>query len=97
MSAQDSQHAMILPPRRCDVRVYDFGEQAVLHHAARGDLTLLNKTAAAVWRRCDGSATVPAIARELVTNYEVDEHLAQDHVEQLVSRFARAGLLAEGG
>jgi PqqD family protein of HPr-rel-A system len=97
MRAQDDHVAVILPPRRCDVQVYDFGDQAVLHDAARGDLTLLNRTAAAVWRRCDGSATVPAIAEELVRDYEVDADLAQDHVEQLVSRFARSGLFAEGG
>ena len=85
----------MLPPGRPGVQLYDFGEEAVLHDQSRGELTLLNRTAAAVWRRCDGSTAAAEIANELVRDYQVKPALAHDHVEQLVSRFARAGLLAE--
>ncbi len=92
----DANHDAVLPPRRRDVRVYEFDGESVLHDVHSGHIQLLNRTALTVLQRCDGRATVPLIAGELTREYDVDPETARDHVEQLVALFAGAGLLEEG-
>jgi hypothetical protein len=91
-----TDYGVMLPPRRTDVRVYDFGGETVLRDPKFGSMNLLNETASAVWRCCDGAATISGIADHLAKEFEVDQATARDHVEEVISWFAKAGLFAEG-
>ena len=86
-----------VPPRRKDVCEHELDGEAVLFDPKARNTYLLNGTALAVWRRCDGRATTQQIADEQSTAYEVQLEAARDHVEQLVALFADSGLLDLAG
>lgn len=47
----------ILPRRRSDVSVIDYGQQTVLYDAQKNKVHALNSTAMRIWRYCDDVTT----------------------------------------
>ena len=84
------------PPRRTDVREYRLDGEAILVDPTTSRTYLLNQTAFAVWRRCDGRATTWQIAQEQTNTCQVKFEVAFDHVEQVVTWFAASQLLDSG-
>ncbi len=91
-----SPDALVPPARRSEVVERELDGEAVLFDPRTGDTYQLNRTALAVWRRCDGVTETREIAAEQCENFEVDFETALDHVEQLVALFTESGLLESG-
>lgn len=85
------------PPRRKDIVEEELDGELILFDPQGGDTYRLNRTAVAVWRRCNGRATTREIAERLTHVYEVEFETAHDHVEQLVTRFGQSRLLDLSG
>lgn len=81
------------PLRRNDVRDYQIDGEAVLFDPKTHKILLLNQTALAVFRRCDGQTTMRQVAESLTYSFNVTFDSALDHVEQLVTLFADSSLL----
>lgn len=84
---------MIAPSRRRDFRENEMDGEALLIDPVTGKTHLLNRTALAVWRRCDGRLTTSELARFQMEAFDVPFKKAVDDVEQLVSLFAATDLL----
>jgi hypothetical protein len=84
------------PRRRSHVEERRAGEDLVLYDPAGGRLHVLNATAAAIWRLCDGSLPAPAIAGRFSTDFRVDP--GQDppgDARLLLRSLFEAGLIEE--
>jgi PqqD family protein of HPr-rel-A system len=88
--------SILAPAGRQDVVQETLDGEAVLFDRRTGDMHRLNKTALAVWNRCDGYTTMRRIADQLAEQFEVEFDVALDDVEQLVTLLAEAGLLNVG-
>ena len=87
------QEAFVVPPRRSDVREHQIDGEAVLFDPKTHEMYLLNPTALAVFRRCDGQTTMCQVAESLTKTHQVAFDSALDHVGQLVALFAASQLL----
>lgn len=85
--------APIVPASRFDVRVEVVGDEAVVYDGKSTNTFHFNPPALSVWRQCDGKTTTEEMAQRQTACFDVDEKTALDHVEQLVAKFAEAGLL----
>jgi hypothetical protein len=85
-----------LPRRRANVEERNAGSELVLYDPAGGRLHVLNETAAAVWRMCDGSLPAPLLAGRLSSEFEVkhDQDPVAD-VQRLLSSMFEAGLIED--
>lgn len=63
---------------------------------AGGQIHVLNPTAAEIWRRCDGSVSVEALAIELAAEYSVPVNVVIEDVSVGVSGLLGRGLVAIG-
>ena len=79
------------PERRSDVEWIELDGEAVLYDPATYTLHLLNAAAAAVWARCDGTATATDISRVLSDIYS-DPTVVPD-VHAAIRYLRRANLL----
>ena len=86
----------VVPSRRSDVDEHVVDEEGILLDPTTARTLQLNRTALAVWRRCNGKATTVEIAQSQSEVFDVDIETALDDVEQLIAMFAEAGLLESG-
>ena len=86
----------VKPFRRDHLHVEELDGKAVLFDPKTHNMYLLNQTALAVFRRCDGRTTTRQLAESLTKTYRVAFEAALDHVEQLVALFAASQLLDLG-
>jgi hypothetical protein len=82
----------VLPRRRRDIEQQQLKDEAILFDPETGNSYMLNETALAVWRLCDGCSTSYEAAREQSDACDVDFATVLDHVEQVVALFADNGL-----
>jgi len=85
-----------IPARRTELRDYQMDGEAVLFDPKTQKMYLLNQTALAVFRRCDGQTTMRQVAESLAETYHVAFENALDHTEQLIALFAHSQLLDLG-
>lgn len=85
-----------MPFRRNDIRDYQIDGEAVLFDPQTHKILLLNKTALAVFRRCDGQTTICQVAESLTNSYNVAFDKALNQVEQVIGLFAASSLLDLG-
>lgn len=88
---------MVVPPRRRDLRENELEGEVLLVDSVTGKTHHLNRTALAVWQRCDGHETTRGLAKCQMKTFDVPFEKALDDVEQLVSLFAASDLLILGG
>ena len=91
-----SQSVNVVPRRRRGVRECRLDGQALLVDPGTGNTYQLNRTASAVWHRCDGRTTTRQIAQEQADARQVELEAVLDHVGQLVALLAEAQLLEVG-
>jgi PqqD family protein of HPr-rel-A system len=67
-----NQHASPAPPPRSrpELQVKPVGDDLVVYDPRARQVHLLNGTAAAIFRMCDGRSSAAAIAEELARRYE---------------------------
>ena len=84
---------LILPRRRADIEQQQLQNEAILYDPSTRASYMLNETALAVWRHCDGRASTYEVAQEQSDACDVDFATVLDHVEQVIALFAENGLL----
>ena len=84
------------PCRSAHVEERAAGGDLVLFDPIGGRLHVLNPTAAAIWRLCDGSRSADEIAEMLGTEFQLDpEHDPGADVEVLLGTFRDASLITD--
>jgi hypothetical protein len=83
----------VFPRRRQDIEQQQLENEAILFDPATGNSYMLNETALAVWRRCDGCSTSYEAAQDQSDACDIDFATVLDDVEQVVALFAENGLL----
>lgn len=71
-------------------------EHVGLYHEQRGELVLLNETAAAVWECCDGRTDVATIVAELADRYSAPAQIIGEEVRSTLGKLAELGLVDDG-
>ena len=87
---------IIAPNRRRDLAEEDLDQETIVTDPKGSCIHKLNAIAMGVWRMCDERRSTRTIAEWLTDVYEVDLEDAMDYVDQLIARFAEAGLLESG-
>jgi hypothetical protein len=88
------------PRRRDGAAAVELDDNVALYDEVGQLLIMLNSSAAAVWRSCDGSATVDDIALELARACHADADVARaigGDVRLTVCKLAELGLVEEAG
>jgi hypothetical protein len=94
-AAWSAVRELIAPRPGPGVQACELDGEAVLFNPQTQTMHMLNATAWAVWRRCDGRTTIGELAASLAGEYALDPETARDHVEQLVTCFGEARLFVE--
>ena len=81
------------PRARGDSAVVDVDGDAVVLDPD-GLIHLLNPTAAAVWRLCDGAHDVADIVTELASRYRAPGETVEADVQRVLNEFCDIGLVA---
>lgn len=80
--------------RTDDLTVDELPDETLVYDLKRHKAHCLNRTAAAVWRHCDGDTTPSQIARRLETELEIPKN--EQIVRFALDRLDKARLLVEG-
>jgi len=81
------------PMRRCDVQSRTIDDEVLIYDEKRGATFRLNATAGFIWQCCDGVQTADAIAKALVSIWQVSSDRARDDVEQALKELADQRLI----
>ncbi len=85
-----------IPARRSELHDYEIDGEAVIFDTRTHGMYLLNQTALAVFRNCDGRTTMRQVAESLSETYDVAPEDALAHVEHIVAMFSHSRLLDLG-
>ena len=88
-----TERTLVPPPGREDLLAEELDGELVLSDPRNGHVYRLNRTAAGVWRLCDGRRSTTAMAECLTDSYDVSLSTALDHVEQLTALFGESHLI----
>ncbi|MFQ5463162.1 MAG: PqqD family protein [Phycisphaerae bacterium] len=83
------------PHRRLDLVQHELDGEALIFDPQSKDTHRLNETALFVWRLCDGTNDLSAMAKALAHRYDVDERSAARHVQRLCVELDGLGLLQD--
>jgi PqqD family protein of HPr-rel-A system len=83
----------VYPRRSSAVTESELDDELVLYDGASQQVHVLNHSAAAIWRLCDGTRTPAAIARDVARHYGVSVRLVRQDVYALLERFAQSGIV----
>lgn len=73
----------------------EMGADLSLYHPGREEVTLLNETAADVWRLLDGETPLGDIVELLAAAYRTRPDLIAPEVSETIDRLIEAGLVEE--
>ncbi|MBN2309547.1 MAG: PqqD family protein [Candidatus Hydrogenedentes bacterium] len=83
-----------LPRKRAGVQVQEFGGEVVLFDEDGRRVHVLNATAQAIWRSCDGVTTLESLVGELAAAFSgVDDGTLRADIAATLERFRAEGLL----
>jgi len=94
MNHIDAEHVVMRHP---NVASAELDGEVVLFDETTDALHLLNPTAAAVWLRIDGLATVRELAADLAAAFGADPEVVRRDLMALLRELDSDGLLAEVG
>ncbi len=83
-----------IKPKRLDALSRELLDELLVYDGRTHRGHCLNRTAAAVWRLCDGETTIPGMIRTLQS--QVDPGMDEQIVRLALARLKKAGLLADG-
>lgn len=84
------------PTRGTNTTEYFIDDEALVYHETLQTIVHMNKTAASIWRHCDGR-TIEQIANAVAGNFDVPFRQAVDDTRSVVSLLVTGGLLRHGG
>lgn len=90
-------HAPPLPRRAPTTFAADFEAETVVLVRDRRQAHRLNRSAAAIWRACDGSSTVDEVAERVAAEFGTTPATVADDVGRTVAALAELGLLTDDG
>ncbi|MEA3291992.1 MAG: PqqD family protein [Pseudomonadota bacterium] len=90
---RDSRSTRPTRPRRVEAAEYAEDGEALLYHPLRDEATALNRSAAEVWRLCDGESGVDAIAARLGASYGIEGELLTADVTAVLTELRERGLV----
>lgn len=82
-----------LIPRRAAVEDLAAGEEHLLYSAERDEASALNRSAAEIWKLCDGTRTAAAISRTLEEQYGVENQCLWSDVSKTLAVLQTRGLI----
>lgn len=85
------------PVRRSDLLYREVANEVVVLDRRSEKIHHLNGSAAHIWKRCDGSHSLPEIGRSFTQEYGIPFSVAEADVTRTVSDFAALGLLEANG
>lgn len=80
--------AIPVPPTRRDVRCDLLDDQAILFDTVTASTYRLNPTALFVWQACEQGVMLNDLIDDFAAHYGVEQDVAREDVEQLVTFFA---------
>jgi len=84
------------PLSRDDLIFREIDEEAVIFDPETGSMHSLTKTAALIWKLCDGEHRIDDIVEEILTRFEAWPEEVREDVEGMVRKFRALGLLKSG-
>lgn len=81
------------PKAREDLTVVELDGEAVIFDENQGSLHHLNPTASIVFSLCDGTCSVPELARDIAEAFGAPLEDVEPHALSVVADFEAAGLL----
>jgi PqqD family protein of HPr-rel-A system len=69
------------------------GDDAILFDRERGQVHVVNATAASVWELCGAEATIDDVAKAFAESYDVPVTAVEDDVQGILSAFRELALL----
>lgn len=82
------------PKARRDLVLQEVGQEGMLYDRAGERIHILNVTALAIWKACDGARDLNALAEMVAGRFtNVDGHDVKGDIEMLLSDFEERGLL----
>ncbi|RKY67163.1 MAG: hypothetical protein DRQ02_07715 [Candidatus Latescibacterota bacterium] len=83
------------PLRSENIVFRDIEGEGILYQVEQAKVHVLNGTAYAIWKQCDGKHTIEQIAKELTKTFQVDEQTALEDVKKSVQEFRNLKLLQD--
>lgn len=84
------------PWAREDIVFREVEDEAVILDPESGSMHSLTKTAALIWKMCDGRHSLEDIVRKVLEMFEAEPSEVRRDVEGTIRRFAELGLLKDG-
>jgi hypothetical protein len=84
------------PYQNPQVEAEPLDDQAVLIDLVTGDYHVLNETGFAIWRLCDGTRSIEAVAKIIAERYFIEYDRARDDVTSLIERLKAVNLVGIG-
>lgn len=81
----------IMPRMAAGVDMQEAGSGVLVHDRTRAKIHIVNRTAAAVLRACDGSASVRSVAERFDPSRAAE---IEREIAQVLEEFARLGLVS---
>ncbi len=81
------------PLRAENIVFRDIEGEGILYQVEEAKVHVLNGTAYAIWKQCDGKHTIEQIAKALTKTFRVDEQTALKDVKKSVEEFRNLKLL----
>ncbi len=81
------------PRRRAEASGVELDDNVAVYDEVGQLLILLNRTAAAVWERCDGHTTAEEMTRDLSSAHDADPALVAEDVRRTLGKLAELGLV----
>ncbi len=85
-----------MPIAKADIEKSQMGDETLLYNSDNDKVTVLNKTAAAVWQLCDGKHTISQITEMINESFNPpDDCDVSGDVEATIEKFRQDGVLKE--
>lgn len=76
-----------LPKQVDGLEIRETGAEVVVHDPNASQVHILNQTAAAVLRMCDGTNDAAAIAKAIAADANVDESIVRPDIDRVLASF----------
>ena len=81
------------PAARSDISVQAIGDEVMIYDSAGERIHVLNHSAQAIWKLCDGTNTLEDICREISRVYPDAGDVIFDDICSIIKEFKKKGLL----
>ncbi len=80
--------------QRNDIITREIDDEILLMDNQTMQVHQLNRTASYIWSRCNGSLSENEIVEQLVRDFDVEDHIAQKQVKDVIAQLLELKVLA---